>query len=135
MACSHGEHGNRYRQGKAAGTGAARIDKENVVTPFGDRLVGMARNDDAKAGSNGIEGELCDVMQNMDRVSAYLDRVARRKADRPRALVVIAPNRAHRRKVSERFQHGRVADIASVNDEIRFAQRIQCLWPHQPVSI
>ena len=125
-----GEYGDGNRQGEAARTGAAGIDVENVVQRFDGGLVGMAGDDHAEAGSSRIEGELSEVVKNIDRVSAGFERVAVRKAPSPGALVVITANRMHRGESLERLQHGWSSDIAGMNDQIGFPQRIECLWAH-----
>jgi hypothetical protein len=130
-----GEYGDGNRQGEAARTGAAGIDVENVVQRFDGGLVGMAGDDHAEAGSSWIEGEFGEVVKNMDRVNAGFERVAVRKAPRPGALVVITANRMHRGESLEGLQHGWIADIAGMNDQVRFPQRIEGFWPHQPMSI
>jgi hypothetical protein len=86
---AQGKRGGCNRQAQAARTGAARIDVENVVAHFDGGLVGMAGDDHAEAGSNWIEGELCEVVKNIDCVNAGFERIAGRKSPSTAALVVI----------------------------------------------
>jgi len=69
------------------------------------------------------------------RVGAELYHVPCRKAGRPGALVVVAPDGAHRGNASERFQDGWVTDVATMNNEVRSAEGLQCFEPNQAMSI
>jgi hypothetical protein len=71
-----------------------------------------------------IEVESREVVNDIDRVGADLDDVVCRKARSPSALVVIAADRADRCKVSQHFQDGWAADVATVNDEPRVPESI-----------
>ena len=68
-------------------------------------------------------------------MGADLDDIICRKAGSPSALVVVAADRADRCYGSERFQDGWVTDVATVNDEFRATQRIECLGPNQTMRI
>jgi hypothetical protein len=63
-------------------------------------------------------------VKDVDHVGADLDDVAGRKAGSPRAFVVVASDRAHRCKLSERYQDRWVTDVATMNNEVRFPERI-----------
>jgi hypothetical protein len=121
---AQGECADGNRQGEAARTGAAGIDVENVVQRLDGGLVGMAGDDHAEARSSWIESELSEVVKNIDRVNAGFERVLVRKAPSPGALIVVTANRVHRGESLERLQHGWISDIAGMNDQIRFPQRI-----------
>jgi hypothetical protein len=82
-----------------------------------------------------IEVELRDVMKDIDRKAANLDNVGARDATSPRPLVVIPSDRPNRRNGPERLQHGRLTDIATMNNCLRAPKRIKRLRPNQTMSI
>jgi hypothetical protein len=82
-----------------------------------------------------IEIELRKVVKNVNRMAANLDNVVCRKAARLRTLVVIATDRADGREGSECIQDCRVADVATMNDEVRIMERIERFGPNQSMGI
>jgi transposase InsO family protein len=92
----------------------------------------MAGDDSGEASSGWIEVELREVVKDVDDVGADLDDVAGRKAGSPGAFVVVAADRAHRCKASERFQDGWVTDVATMNNEVRFSERNAFPWDEAP---
>ena len=126
---------NRYRQREAARAGAARIDEKNLALLLDNGLVRVAGDDRGDAGGGGIEVELGEVVKDVNRVGADLDDVGGGEARSPRAPVVVAAYRAHGCKASQRLEHGGVADVATVNDEVRMPQGVQGFRPRQTVGI
>jgi hypothetical protein len=130
-----GKCGQRHWQGEAPRTGAAGIDEENLAALLDRRLVRMAEDYSSEARGGRIEIELCEVVKNVNRVAADLDNVECRKAAGPRILVVVAADRADRSEGSERVEDGGIADVATMNDHVRVAQRIECRGPNQTMGI
>jgi len=97
--------------------------------------VRVGGNYGGEAGSGRIEFELREFVKNVDRVAADLDNVVGRQASSPCTLVVIAAYRANRHEGSQRIQDGRIADVATMNDEVRVPQRIKYLGPNQTMGI
>jgi hypothetical protein len=97
--------------------------------------VGVAGNYGGEACGGRIEIEFCKVVKNVYSVIADLDNVECRKAASPRTVVVITADRADGCEGSERVQDGWIADVATMNDEVRVPERIECLGPNQTMSI
>jgi hypothetical protein len=132
---SQGEPGNCNRQGESPRTGAARVDEKRLAPRLDRRLVGVAEDYGGEARGPRIEVELREVVENVDRVATDLDHVVGGKALSPHALVVVAADRADRRKPSERLEDGRVTDVAAMNDELRTPERVECSGPNQSMGI
>jgi hypothetical protein len=127
--------GDCHRQVEAPRTGAAGIDEENLAAMLDRRLVRMAADYGSIARGGRIEIELREVVKNVNRVAADLDNVECRKAASPRTLVVVAADRADRCEGSERVEDGWIADVATMNDQVRAAERIECRGPDQTMRI
>ena len=74
--------------------------------------------------------EFSEVVKDTNCASANLDQVLRRKAVRPPAPIIIAADCANRRKSLERLQDDRVADVTTMNDEVRTSEGIERLGPN-----
>ena len=95
----------------------------------------VTKDNSGQTRSIGIGVEFREVVKDQDRVPANFDQVLRREAVRPTAPVVIAADRANRRKCPEHLQDDRVTDVTAMNDEVRAAERIKRLRPNQAVGI
>jgi hypothetical protein len=92
-------------------------------------------HDSGEARGIRIEVEFQEVVKDIDRVAADLDDVVGWKVASPATLVVVAADRVDRCDGSESFQDGWVTDIATVNNEVRVPERIECLGPNQTMGI
>ena len=135
MTGPQGKRGNCHGQGETPRTSAAGVDEENLAALLDHRLVRVAGDYCGEARFGRIEVKLRKVVKNVDRVAADLDYVVCREAASPGALIVVAADRADRCKGSERFQYAWVTDIATMNDEVRVPERIECLGPNQTMGI
>jgi hypothetical protein len=78
----------------------------------------VTKDNSGQTRSIGIGVEFREVVKDTDCVSTNLDQVSRREAVCPTAPVVIAADRADRRKSPERVQDDRVADVTAMNNEV-----------------
>jgi len=131
----YSESGNRYRKLKAARSRAARIDEENPALLSDHRLVRVTGYHSGEACGRRIEVKFREVMKDIDLVAANLNDVVGRKVASPTALVVVAADRVDRCDGSESFQDGGVTDVATVDDEVRVPEHIECLGPNQTMGI
>ena len=90
----------------------------------------MTKRERGQARAIAIAVEFREVVKDQDRVPANFDQVLRREAVRPTAPVVIAADRANRRKCPEHLQDDRVTDVTAMNDEVRTSQRLERLGPN-----
>lgn len=95
----------------------------------------MAGNYRGEARGGGIEFELRAVMKNIDGVVADLDNVVGRKVASPTTLVIIAANRADRCEGSKRIQDCWIANITTMNDEVRVPQCLESFGSNQTMGI
>jgi hypothetical protein len=95
----------------------------------------MAEDYGGEARGGRIEIELREVVKNVDRVVSDLDDVVGQKAASPRTLIVIAADCANRCEGSERIKDAGIADVATMNDEVRVPERIECLESNQTVGV
>src|SRR5207245_9369523 len=106
-----------------------------VVLRSDQRLVRVTGYDSSEACGMRIEVKFREVVKYIDRVAADLNDVVVRKVASPTALIVIAADRVDRCDGSESFQDRRVTYVATVDDEIRVPERVECLGPHQTMGI
>jgi hypothetical protein len=129
------ELGDSNRQREASRPGAARIDEENPFSGLDERAVRVTGKDCREPGRRRVEGELVDVMNDVDGLGSELDRVIGGERERPWPLVVVAADGAHGSHRPERIQHRRSPDVSTVDDEIGSAKPIDGFGPDQPVRV
>jgi hypothetical protein len=95
----------------------------------------MARDDDLEPRRDGIEIQLLDVVQDVDRHPADLERGGKWHRPRPRPFVVVASDGRDRGDVPQGIQNLRPADVAGMNDSLDAGERSESLRPKQPVGI
>src|SRR5262249_53584919 len=98
---------------------APGVYKENLAPLFDHRLVRVTKNHPTQTSGIRIELHFREVVKTLDVWAADLDHVVWRKSAAPPASIVVAANRTDRRNLSEALQNGRVADIATMNNEVR----------------
>jgi hypothetical protein len=89
----------------------------------------VTKHDGGQTRSLRILVEFREVVKHTDRMAADLHEVVRGKAVCPTAAVVVAADRANRRKSTEGLQDCGVTDVTTVNDEVGTSQRLQCRGP------
>jgi hypothetical protein len=89
----------------------------------------------AKTCRGGIEVELGDIVDDVERNAAEFQRLRFRNGARPRADIVVAAHRAHRRDLAQRSQDRRVADVAGVDDVLAWLKEAQRFGTKQAVRV
>src|SRR2546427_1189620 len=99
------------REREAPWTRAARVDEENASALLHPRAVRVTGQDRRKPGGGGLEHELREVVDDVERVRSQLDDVVDRQRDGPRTVVGVAADGPDRRAGPQRFQHGGSARV------------------------
>ena len=108
----------------------------DLAVAFSDRrAVRVAGNDHPDACSRRIEAELRKVVQHMDAHGVDLEDLRLGDAPRPGTGVVVAAHRDDRCKAAKLVQQAGLADVAGVDDVVASAQRLDRLWPQQPMGV
>ena len=126
---------SRNRQLEAAPAGTSRIHVKDPALLPDQRLVRVPRHDDANARGAWIRVQPGEVVNDEDAHFARLKDFGFPQLLRPRALVVVAANRSQWRQAAECFEDERVADVASVNDEIAALEERPGLRPQETVRV
>jgi ATP-dependent DNA helicase RecQ len=92
-------------------------------------------NDNAKFRRLWPQVESTEIVQHVNGYSSRFDDLAFRQSARPRPSVDIAPNRGQRRDLRQSLEDSGSADVASMKNAIRSAQRFDGLRPKKPVCI
>ena len=103
---------------EAARSGTGRIEIEDAVSDFIHRCVGVAGDDSGESGGCGIQVELFQIMQHVQRESAGFNYFCQRKSLAPGTGIDISANRLHECNATEFFEDFRRAHVSSVEDEI-----------------
>jgi hypothetical protein len=81
----------------------------------------------AESGGFGLQVELAEIVQHVDRNAAGFDNFGFGQSARPGRGVNVAANRGYGRDLRERFQNFGSADIAGVEDAVGSAQSLRRL--------
>jgi len=95
----------------------------------------VTANDRGHTGGLQIEIEFSEVVKHVDHMTAKSDKVVCWKAVGPRTMVIISSDRSDWSDRSEGLQNGMVTDVATMNNQVRVAERLERLWPDQPMRI
>lgn len=97
FTCRDVQVGNCHWQVEPSRACAAGVYELDAVTFRDKRLMRMAGNDDLEAGSPRVDVELLDVVKDVNADSLQLKGEIKRDLCRPRAFVVVSPDRVNRR--------------------------------------
>jgi hypothetical protein len=135
-AGSKGKRGNCHWQGEARRTSATWIDEENLAALLDNRLVRMVGDHGGEANRGRLEVGLREIVKDIDRVVSDLDDIAGRKPGSPGVSLSLLPRIVRTgAMVGECFRDAWTADVATMNDEVRVPERIECLWPNQTMGL
>lgn len=95
----------------------------------------MSGYHDLESCRRGIEVELGQVVQDVDRDLVHPKRFGFGDRTRPAVPVVVAAHRGHGSERAQRLEQGGAADVAGVDDEVAAAQELERLRPQQAVGI
>jgi hypothetical protein len=113
---SERRHG--YRQFEPTRSRAARVQKQNATASFDDGLVRMTAQYRGYAACCKIEIEFGKIVKHVNELRLNPDQVTLGKAVGPASMVIVATDRPDRRDSSERLQNRRIADVATMNDQV-----------------
>jgi len=124
-----------HREGETTRPGASRIEVENTPSNLGPGSMGVTGDHDREGGGNRVEVEVCEVVEQVDEGGLDLDDLGVGQALGPGALVVVAPDGDDRRKLRERCEDLRPADIPGMEDVRAALQGSQGLGPHETMRV
>src|SRR5262249_11375351 len=122
-------------QPKASRSCAARVQVQYAATRLDERNVRMPAHHHANVLSARIEVEFPKIVKHVDQHRLGLDNFAAGERVCPSAVVVIAAHGHNRSDRLQRFDHSRLADVASVENQVTATQCMESLWSHQPVRV
>ena len=108
----------RYGCGEreSAGTGASGVEIQDSIPPVRSRLVGMAEDDDLNAIGFGVEVELLEAVQKVERRCGEPHGFRRSKRAGPWLGVHVAADGVDWSDAVELIEDGRIANVAGVED-------------------
>lgn len=112
------DQSERYGEAEAAGPATSRVEEQDALAAFDERLVGVAEDDQGDAGGGGVKVKLGDRVEHVDQVSGELDGFGRGQAGAGTGAVDVAANGGDRGDGAEGIKDGRVADITGVEDGV-----------------
>jgi hypothetical protein len=107
---------NCDRQAESSRTRAAWIDELHAVTLGHHGLVRVTGYDNVEASSSRVDVDFLQVMEYVNADSLQLQSEVKRNVRRPRALVVVSPDRVDRRYGAQLLQNLGAADVARMDD-------------------
>lgn len=95
----------------------------------------VPRDHHAESGSLGLQIQLRQIVQDVNRRTAEFDYFGLRESASPGALIDVAANRRERRDCYQGFENFGITDIAGMNNVVRAAQGLNRFRPEQAVRI
>jgi len=95
----------------------------------------VAGNHGREARRFGLQIQLREIVQNVDRNAGQFEHLGLWQAAGPGVLIDIAANRSHGSNRFEFFQNLRRANVAGVDDVVRPAQCVEGLRTQQTMSV
>ena len=126
---------NGDRQAKPSRARAARIDELHAVTLGHHGLVRVTGYDNVEASSSRVDVDFLQVMEYVNADSLQLQSEVKRNVRRPRALVVVSPDRVDRRYGAQLFENLGAADVARMDDVLNTRERTDRFGAEQSVRI
>lgn len=129
----------QYRQGdgqaKTPWPGASWVKVEHALNSLDPGPMRVAGNDHVNSAGYGIQLQLMDIVQHVDRAPAEPYDCGVGIRFRPVAGINIPSDRNHRRNPTESDDDLRPADIAGVDDMRHPGQASLSLWTQEPVGV
>jgi len=97
--------------------------------------MGVARDYDFESGRIGLQIEVGQIMQDVNRDAPEFDEVSFRQLARPRSFVDVAADGGQRSKRNKLVENFRISDIAGMNDVLGATERLKSFWSKQSVCI
>lgn len=88
-----------------------------------------------KPAATGVEIQIRDVVQQVELMRTCGHHVRERDRARPLGAIVVAAHRMRRCDFVEPVQHLGTAYVAGMHDKIGTTQRVERLFPQQPVRV
>lgn len=125
--------GDGKLEATAAGAAGIEVEDASVLLHVGPMRV--AADDDLNAAFGRIEAELLEIVQQKDGNAGTLQVARLGKVFRPGSCVYVTTNGGDRGEFAEGSQHGRIADVAGVENAVHAAKRFEGLRPYQAVCV